>query len=189
MRIMDGIRINLGSGELSRFTKKIVRKLSDMKDFYYDKSAVKEILMRSDPIIYEVYAYETEKQDGNLSFATTILYPGKIGREFYMTKGHFHEKEDRAEVYVGLSGTGLMLIMDKNGETKIVKIEPNSVIYVPPYHAHRAVNIGDKPLIFLAIYPSDAGHNYGDIKLKGFSKIVIQENGEVKIIDNPNYTR
>jgi len=186
---IEGIKVDLESGKLLNYTKKTVRRLSDMKEFYHDKSAVQAILKESNPIIYEVYAYETERKEGNLSFATTILYPGKIGKEFYMTKGHFHMKRDRSEVYLGLSGEGLMLIMNEEGETKVIKIEPNLVIYVPPHHAHRAVNTGEKPLIFLAIYPSDAGHDYGIIMEKGFSKIIIEDNGAIKIIDNPNFKK
>ncbi len=185
--IMNAIKIDTKTGKLENYTKRIVRKLSDMKEFYFNKSVVDEILSKNDPVIYEVYAFETGDSVGNLSFATTILYPGKIGNEFFMTKGHFHEKRDRAEIYLGLSGSGLMLIMDDRGNAYHVKIKPHSVIYVPPNHAHRAVNTGKEKLIFLAIYPSDAGHDYGTILEKGFSKLVIEENNSVRIIDNPKF--
>lgn len=182
-------KIDTTTGKLINYTKKTVRRLSDMKDFYYDKESVKEILSRSNPIIYEVYAYETRKEPGNLSFATTILYPGKIGKEFYMTKGHFHMKRDRSEIYLGIAGSGLMLIMNEDGETSIIEIKPNTIIYVPPNHAHRAVNTGKERLIFLAIYPSDAGHDYEAIIERGFSKIIIEDNGEIRVIDNPKFRK
>ena len=61
------------------------------------------------------------------------------------------------------------------------------VIYVPPGWAHRAINIGSTKLIFLAIYPSDAGHDYGAIKERGFRKIVIERDGKPSIEDNPRW--
>lgn len=183
------VRINIETGRLEPYTRKIVRRLSDMKDFYYDKEAVQRILAKEDPIIYEVYAWERSTDEGNLSFATTILNPGKIGDEYYMTKGHFHSKRDRAEVYITLSGNGKIVIQDEDGDASVLDLVPNSIIYVPPRHAHRTVNIGNKPLIFIAIYPSDAGHDYDVIAQKGFSKIIVERDGKPTAIDNPNYLK
>jgi glucose-6-phosphate isomerase len=41
---------------------------------------------------------------------------------------------------------------------------------VPKEFAHRSVNVGDEALVFLAIYPSDSGHDYGSIERKGFNE-------------------
>lgn len=106
-----------------------------------------------------------------------------------MTKGHYHTKRNRAEVYICLSGEGRLIIQDEEGNATVVKFEPDNIVYVPPYHAHRTVNVDKKPLIFLAIYPSDAGHDYGIIEEKGFSKLVVERNGHPSVIDNPNYSK
>ena len=181
--------LNRKTGILEPYTAKTIRKLSDMKKFYYDQESVNKILAKEDPVIYEVYAVEISKEEGNLSFATTVLYPGKVGDEYYMTKGHFHTKKNRAELYICLSGVGRLIMQDEEGNAIVAKFEPDSIVYVPPYYAHRTVNVGKEPLIFLAIYPSDAGHDYGTIEEKGFSKLIVERNGAPVVIENPNYSK
>ncbi|AMM53199.1 glucose-6-phosphate isomerase [Pyrococcus kukulkanii] len=181
-----GVKVDFETGIIPG-AKKSVRRLSDMKGYFLDKKAWEEMVKNGDPVVYEVYAVEQEEKEGDLNFATTVLYPGKVGKEFFFTKGHFHAKKDRAEVYVALKGKGGMLLQTPEGEARWIPMEPGTVVYVPPYWAHRTVNTGDEPFIFLAIYPADAGHDYGTIAEKGFSKIVIEEDGEVKVVDNPRW--
>ena len=54
---------------------------------------------------------------------------------------------------------------------------PGTVHYVPGNVAHRVVNTGDEPLVFLAIWPSDAGHDYARIRTTGFGKRVVLRDG------------
>ena len=165
-----------------------VTKLSNLIDFVYDKEKAKRILKSGeDPIIYEVVGFETPKVEGNLSAAITILNPGKIGDEYYMTRGHFHQKENTSEIYICLSGRGFLLTQNKKGEVNVQEMARGRVLYVPPAWAHRVINVGSTKLIFLAIYPSDAGHDYGAIKGRGFKKIVIERNGRPSIEDNPRW--
>ena len=49
-------------------------------------------------------------------------------------------------------------------------MKPGSVHYIPGNVAHRVANTGNEPLIFLASWPSDAGHDYARIRETGFSK-------------------
>ena len=81
-----------------------------MKDIFYDTKAVDRILEESDPLIYEFYELGCPKRPGDLAFGSTILYPGTVGEEFYMTKGHFHTILDTAEVYYTLSGSGYLIL-------------------------------------------------------------------------------
>jgi oxalate decarboxylase/phosphoglucose isomerase-like protein (cupin superfamily) len=41
---------------------------------------------------------------------------GKVGKEYFMTKGHFHMRPDRAEFYRGVRGEGMLIMMDRNRE-------------------------------------------------------------------------
>lgn len=147
-----------------------IRRLSDMKKFFADRPAVEKLLKNNDPIIYEVYACEIG-DTGDLSYAITIINPGDINGEYFMTKGHFHDKEV-AEVYIGLEGSGVLLMQDRRGKTKKLMIKPGKVSYVPRGFAHRAANTGKKQLKFLAIYPSDSGHDYDTIEKEGFKEII-----------------
>jgi glucose-6-phosphate isomerase len=49
------------------------------------------------------------------------------------------------------------------------------------------VNTGKSDLIIMAVYASDAGHDYGFIEKKGFLKLVCEENGKVVLKANPKY--
>ena len=61
-------------------------------------------------LAYEVSSFLPEKEGtpGGLYFGITYLYPGKVGNEYMMTKGHYHANVDRAEFYWGLEGEGML---------------------------------------------------------------------------------
>jgi glucose-6-phosphate isomerase, archaeal len=168
-------------GELRPATSTIERRLSQMRGMYADAEAERAALALDDALVYEVYQYDMPEFVGELVVCTTVLHPGKVGDEFFMTKGHFHEQRDRAEVYYGLSGTGRLLLA-KDDESADVPMGPATVAYVPPHWAHRTVNTGDEPLVFLAVYPGDAGHDYGTIETDGFPQIVVERDGDVAVL-------
>lgn len=176
-----------GKYGINPYKNKVERRLSDMKEYFLDKHLVEEMLLRGEnPLIYTVYEVPREGE-GEFNISWTIIYPGKIGKEYYFTKGHFHTKESTSEIYIGISGEGLILMQNRRGEIRVLKIEPNILIYIPPGFAHRSINTGDIELIFLAIYPSDAGHDYITIEKMGFAKIVIEEDGKPALANNPKY--
>ncbi|MEM2335601.1 MAG: glucose-6-phosphate isomerase family protein [Candidatus Bathyarchaeia archaeon] len=179
----------LGADGIYPYRSKVERYLSDMREYFVDRQVVEETLSSGrNPLIYVVYEINRELQ-GELNVGYTIIYPGKIGDEYYFTKGHFHEKRLTGEVYVGVSGEGLILMQDEEGTFLVGEIESGAIIYVPPGFAHRTVNTGKTELIFLSIYPSDAGHDYETIMRTGFAKIVIERGGKPVLTDNPNYKK
>ena len=95
---------------LSKHADTTKRYLSQMKNMYQDQEAVEEILKHEDPLIYEFYELGCPERSGDLAFGTTMIHPGKIGNEYYMTKGHFHQIVDTAEVYYTLKGEGYMML-------------------------------------------------------------------------------
>jgi glucose-6-phosphate isomerase len=155
----------------------IIRKEKDMLGFFQDAKD-------SDKPIYEVYV-----RDGphTTDMAITVMKPGKVGEEFHMTKGHYHERAEADETYYSLQGKGIILMQTIEGQEQTIEFSKGSAVYVPPGWAHRTINIGREELIILAIYPKDAGHDYGAIKDKGFKSLVVEKDGEVKIVQNPNY--
>jgi len=102
---------------------------------YLDAQATEEGIRRGNPLIYEVYQYNVPDENGQLLVVTSIIYPGKVGQEYYMTKGHYHAKEDTAEVYLGLQGQGYLLMETKGGAFQALPIAPGTVAYIPPYWA------------------------------------------------------
>lgn len=182
-----GKDIDLENGVIEEASNKWTRNLSDMKNMYQDQQAVEEILDSEDPLLYEVYEISVPEEPGQLIHCTSIIYPGKVGDEYYMTKGHYHEKRGTAESYLCLSGGGYLLTQTEDGDAKALRMLPGRLVYIPPYWAHRTVNTGDEPFIFFGVYPGDAGHDYGSIEEVGFPKIVVEEDGEAVLKQNPDY--
>lgn len=165
------------------------RRVSNMAAQFADGAAAQKLAAKGDPLLYEFYELDLPAEDGVLQFGTTTLYPGKVGDEYFMTKGHFHTILDTAEVYYGLSGQGLMMMETPEGEVECLEIRPGSALYVPGRWAHRSINTGSKPLVMLFVYRSDAGHDYGTIESKGYRKLVVDRGGVPTQIDNPKWAK
>lgn len=162
----------------------VKRHLSDLRGSFADTAAYEAALARGNPLLYEVSAVEPAHGDGQLHYGLGILYPGMIGDEYYLTKGHYHTHRPAAEIYIGLKGEGAMVLEDEaTGETRLVPLRANSAVYVPGHTAHRTVNTGSEPLVYIGVYPSNAGHDYGAIAKKNFRKIVVRRDGAPVLID------
>jgi glucose-6-phosphate isomerase len=168
--------------------RKIIRRLSHMHGMYANDEAADKILAEEgDRLIYEVYSVDLPEEENQVPYSTTVIYPGRIGDEYHMTKGHFHAKRDRAEVYLGLAGDGYLLLMTDQGEVASVPMKAGTIAYVPPYWAHRTVNTGSQPCVFFAVWPGDSGHDYGTIMNSGFAKILVDSGGRPTLVDNPKF--
>ena len=178
--------IDLGEMKLSPEGELIIRKLSDMVDVFQDKEAAKEAL-KENPLIYKFYNVQIPEENGHLQHCISIISPGRIGNEYYMTKGHFHKIKDTAEIYLTLKGRGKLVMQTPEQKSRILDMEEGSVSYIPPCWAHKTVNIGNEPLIFFGVYRGDAGHNYGTIEKKGMAVIIVEEEGKPVIKNNPAY--
>ena len=138
-------------------------------------------------LIYEFYELGFPEREGDLAFGTTILYPGLVGEEYYMTKGHFHTKLETAEVYYTLSGEGYMVMENPEGDTIEIPLVKGQALYVPRRYAHRSVNTGNEPLVVFFAFDADAGHDYGTIETKGYHKMVVERQGKTEIVPNPKW--
>jgi glucose-6-phosphate isomerase len=165
--------------------RQIGRRLSDMRGMYQDVAETEAILARDDPLIYEVYAVDVPENKGQLLYGLTVLHPGQVGDEYYMTKGHFHVATDTAEVYLGLEGEGYLLMQTEKGDVQALEMERGTIAYVPPGWAHRTVNTGRDPFVFFAVWPAHAGHDYGTIEESGFVKLVVERDGQPRVVPNP----
>jgi glucose-6-phosphate isomerase, archaeal len=167
-----GVTLDFASGSLVPSREVVVRKLSDMSRFFEDQELVETVLRSGDdPVIYESQHADVPERPGNLAFLTTTIAPGSVGSEFYMTRGH-HHVQDSGEVYLGMSGEGLMVMESRDGELVCEALAPSLSVYVPPAWAHRTVNTGATPLVFFAAYFAGAGHDYSKVESLGFSRRV-----------------
>ncbi len=177
-----GVKIDMRTGELDAPDNVYERKLAQMYEMYEDRDAAKNLLAE-DPVIYKVYEKKLPNLPGELQWCMSVTLPGKIGREYYMTKGHFHAVRETAEIYLCVAGTGYMLMETEAGEVDAQIMTPNTCVYVPACWAHRSINTGNEPLISFCVYPGHAGHDYGSIETSGFRKRVVEIDGKPTIID------
>ena len=179
--------ISVPDETLSEYDNHMVRRLSEMKGQYLDEQAYAALLSQ-DPVLYEVYEIKRPELQGELTNGITIVHPGKVGEEYFMTKGHFHNVVATAEAYYCLKGDGVMVMETPEGESSVEALHPGLVLYVPPRWAHRSVNTAQgEDLVMLFVYPADAGHDYGTIERQGFRKLVLERDGRAQIIDNPRW--
>lgn len=160
-----------------------IRKLKDIKGIFADEKAFGE--MDKEQIAYSVQAWlpVAEGTPGGLFFGASTIYPGKVGNEYFMTKGHFHMQSDRAEFYWGVQGHGMLLLMDRERNTRAEEVFPGSLHYIGGHIAHRLVNTGNDKMIVGACWPSDAGHDYDEIANNGFSARLFEVNGKPRLVD------
>ena len=179
--------IDLAAVTPSRFDHHIQRRLSSMQGQFNDLQAYQRMLEVEDVLLYEVFDNQRPEVAGELLHGISIVHPGRVGDECYMTKGHFHNVLETAEVYYCLKGRGFMVMENPEGEWSVEALAPGRVLYVPPCWAHRSVNTSTGDLATFFVYPGHAGHDYGTIEKQGFRKLVVERDGQVQIVDNPRW--
>ncbi len=182
--------ILLDEGTLSNYDNHLVRKLSDLKGYFNDREAYQSMLGVEEAVLYDVYELHRPELAGELLHGISIIHPGKVGSEYFMTKGHFHTVIETSEVYHCLKGEGVMIMETPEGEWAVEPLSSGKVLYVPPRWAHRSVNTGaDEDLVMFFAYPGNAGHDYGSIERQGFRQLVTEIDGKLELVKNPRWLR
>jgi glucose-6-phosphate isomerase, archaeal len=183
------VDFNLGTGA-SASRAPIRRRLSDMRGMYADQEAVERMLAAGeDPLVYEYHDMGVARTEGNVAYGTSTTFPGTVGDEYFMTKGHFHAVLDTAEVYYCLRGHGFLVMESPEGDWEVQELRAGQAVYVPGRYAHRSVNASDdEPFVTFFAFPGHAGHDYGAIERSGFAKLVVRRDGGPAVVDNPRRT-
>ena len=139
-----------GNRLLGERVENVSRTLGDLRGIFADVDAFSR--MPQNMPAYEVSSFlpEQEGTPGGLYFGITYFHPGKVGNEYFMTKGHFHANIDRAEFYWGLEGEGMLILMDQLRRVWAERIFPGSLHYIPGGVAHRMANTGNTLFSFAA---------------------------------------
>ena len=183
------VSVPADTGIIFRATAHYEKRLSDLRGLFLDTADLeRRIREENDPLCYENYAFNQNQADGDIFFGTTIIYPGRVGSEYHLTRGHYHSKRNHAETYQALSGQGLVLFEREDGTTCSAELTPGKVTYIPPYWAHRSINTGDVPLVFLWTCPVEAGHDYAALGDRGMRQVVVERNGVPTIEDRLTQT-
>lgn len=154
-------------GALAGASGRYEKRLSQLDGLYADDDAFAAALAAGDRVVYDVTDFRPSQAPGDLIFGTTRMAPGRIGREFFLTRGHVHARADRPEIYHGRSGRGVMLLEAPDGATRALAVEAGTIVYVPPFWIHRSVNVGPDELVMVFCYPADAGQDYDIIARSG----------------------
>src|SRR5262245_22573453 len=121
-----------GSFIPEQYDNHIQRHLSAMRGQYADTTAYESMLKEGDTLLYEVYELVRPQVAGELLHGISIVHPGKVGDEYFMTKGHFHKVLETGEIYYCLQGQGVMVMETPEGEWCVQKFSPGEVLYVLP---------------------------------------------------------
>jgi glucose-6-phosphate isomerase len=166
------------------------RRLSDLFGCFSDLTAYKAAMALDDALVYSVASSAPADGEGDMHYGAGLIMPGRIGREYFMTKGHLHVWREAAELYIGLSGGGVILMEDEStGESRLAPLQPNHTVYVPGHTAHRTINTGSTPLTYLGIYPAKAGLDYSAIAKKNFRCVVIERNGKPVMVERRSISK
>src|SRR5208283_3896456 len=120
--------VDWGSGALSgNAIQESTKLLGQVEGMFQDTGSWKQ--MDPSTPVYRVQYWKPvpDGTAGGLFWGNSTVFPGKVGREFFMTKGHFHAQLDRAEYYATVSGEGLLLLMDVKRKTACLPMKAGVV--------------------------------------------------------------
>ncbi|MEL0551105.1 MULTISPECIES: glucose-6-phosphate isomerase family protein [Enterobacteriaceae] len=152
-------------------------RIIDLAGIFADEQARQA--MAGEQVVYDVEMFDTPSDEGELYTGVTHLYPGKVGNEYFMTRGHYHARREQGEVYFGLRGSGLLLQQNEQGQARLEKVSVGSVHIIPGFTAHRLINTGEDTLSALAVWPGVAGHDYASL-VNGFALRIIEEHQQIQ---------
>ncbi len=146
-------RINISAGTIDG-APLMRRTLSQMKDAFADRVSCEAILRRGDPLLYTVSTCAFAEGPGELHCGLGVIHQGRVGDEYFMTRGHVHAKREEPEVYVGLRGRGIMLMQREDGSgSSSADLSDECLVYVPGHTAHRTINTGTNRWYISAFTP------------------------------------
>ena len=189
MEIFKPFDINYACDPVHFEPKDIVirRNLEQIYDIFTEPDKALTILKKENPVVVDVFMAPIPETIGHLMVVMTVVYPGKVGEEYYMTKGHIHSSDTAPEAYITLKGEGKLIMQTPDDDCFTGEIKVGKINYIPSGWAHRSVNTGKEELIFLGIYPAESERDYSFIGKgrKNFLKIVIEKKGLPQVVDNP----
>ena len=178
------VRLDWASGllESSAEVRESAKTLGQLEGIFANADALRG--MDPNTVVYRVQAWcpVSEGTEGALFWGNTVVEPGKVDSEYFMTHGHFHLKRDRTEYYATVEGEGALILMDGTRRTWMEPMSAGSLHFIPPNVGHRVANVGSIPLRFVACWPSDAGHDYDSIRKHGFGARLLNVNGQATLV-------
>lgn len=176
--MVQSVMTDLTSGTLSGSqVERVTKTVGDLTGYWYDRAAFALLDPATTLYTTESWLPAGDQTEGALAWGNTTLLPGRIGREYFMTRGHRHRKREKGELVICVSGEGALILMDDERQTRIERLTPGSTHHVPGYTAHRTANTGSESLRFLCAWEANCGHDYEEIRRNGFSRVLLERDG------------
>lgn len=179
------------AGPIEGSTGTYTKVIGDLSGVYQDSQAYRTYVDThgASTVAYRVFDQKYGSTPGALTVGTSILEPGKVGKEYALTRGHLHAQADRAEMYHCLSGHGVMLLETLGGQSQAVELTAGRAVNIPGHWIHRSVNVGDQPFVTLFCYNTDAGQDYTVIEKAGGMKnlVTVTDDGGWQLTPNPSH--
>lgn len=206
LKCVSGLPISLGGDGKLVFGRGLpevrpaVRKASDMREVLYDPAAADDVELYF--MYRDVHRPEDEELicKSGLRYDITIIKPGRLGREFVKTAGHYHPVKPGTdvtypEVYEVLFGTAHYLLQkpDETGrralDVILVEAQPGDKVVIPPGYGHITINPGDEPLVMTNWVAAGFSSVYDPIRKTGGGAYfeVAECEGASRFIPNPKY--
>ena len=173
---------DLETGDITGEATQSQRLICDLAGVFADEEA--RAALPQDTVVYRVKMHDKEKEGtkGGLLFGTSFVNPGKVGREYFMTKGHYHAVRDTAEYYFCIAGRGALILMNEAGECWMEEMRRGTLHYIPRSVAHRLANTGEETLVVGCCWGADSGHDSETIARTGFSKRLMDVDGQPRLV-------
>ncbi|MFZ5945202.1 MAG: glucose-6-phosphate isomerase family protein [Bacillota bacterium] len=144
-------------------------------------------------------ADEDRIKNRGLRYDITIIPPGKIGKEYIKTAGHYHPLKPGTdltypEIYQIIMGEAHYLLQKKKPSSDevervvVVKAKEGDIVYIPPGYGHITINPYQETLVMANWVASEFKSDYGPIMRKrGGAFYEVEENHKPKWLPNIAY--
>lgn len=152
--------------------------LEEMKVVFYEA----DVTSAPDPV-YQVF---TDLGD-HFWINKTVIFPGRLGKEYPKTFGHYHGVNIDEKYYVA-QGKGILILQNKK-EVLLIKAGVGDEIVIKPEYGHSWSNVGDGELVLYDNWSTPhSPTDYEQIeKLHGMAYYLVEEEGKIKTLPNQNY--
>jgi len=182
--------------------------VKELKPDIRSKSQMRDVLLDEDADgpeeLYYMYRGVCRQQDEELlaqyglRYDVTVIRPGRLGREYIKTAGHYHPLKPGTEftypeVYEVLAGKAHYLLQtepDEDGvEAIIIEAKAGDKVLIPPGYGHITINPAADFLIMSNWVAAEFSSIYEPIKeLRGGAFYeVAADNEEEQFLVNPRY--
>lgn len=161
------------------------------------------ISVRKKDEMKQVLAYPDQKAPDDFYYVVrgnpniTIIPPGRVGKEYLKTFGHYH-RHNQPEKYRVLAGKAIFVLQKpaKGNQKQIeavisIHAQGGDEVVSPAGWGHFMANVGKTALVTSDDAPSDAKTSQNDYqtyrRLHGGAYYVIDEGGKPKLVANPYY--